>query len=152
MSEKIIYNTEQIKKILPHRHPFLLVENVHELEKSNFILASRNLTLDEQVFQGHFPGNPIYPGVYTIEGMAQCGAILMYLTFYSNEEKPPLGYFSSIENVRFKKSATVGDKIYYDVKLVKHKSSFYWFEGNVFKGEKELIASAEFSLAVVSKK
>lgn len=151
----MIYDSEQIKGIIPHRDPILLVDAVHRLEREKSIIASRKLTADQLVFNGHFPGNPIYPGVYMIEGMAQTAAILLFDSFYSDVpiEERPTGFFSSVEDVRFKKMVTIGDELRYEVSLTKHKSAFYWFEGKTVNcSSEDVVASGNFSVAIVPKK
>ena len=76
----------EIQKILPHRYPFLLIDRVSKLEPSKFIKGYKNITIAEQVFQGHFPGHPIYPGVMIIEGMAQAGGILAFKSMGEAEQ------------------------------------------------------------------
>ena len=108
-------DVNQIMKILPHRPPFLLVDNIIEMSK-NHIIAQKNVTMNEDYFKGHFPGKPIMPGVLQIEAMAQTGGIFSL----SKVEDPHLytTYFMKIDNVKFKRKLTPGDTVVFELKLL----------------------------------
>lgn len=116
---------EEIKEIIPHRYPFLLVDRVLEMEPGERCVGIKNVTVNEPFFQGHFPNKPLMPGVLIVEAMAQVGAIaLMSL----EENKDKLAVFAGIDKVRFKKQVTPGDTLKIEVSLGK-------FRRNIGKGE-----------------
>ncbi len=109
MTEKKQLFIKDIMKILPHRYPFLLIDRVIDLdlEKGN-ILAQKNLTINEEFFQGHFPGAPIMPGVLILEALAQAGAVLVYL----NGQSDQIAVLMSVKNAKFRAPAKPGDILY----------------------------------------
>lgn len=130
-----------IEKCIPHRYPFLLVDRVNEYKKGEFISASKNITGGEPILQGHFPGNPIVPGVIMIEGMAQASAILGKLTKESDTDTCLL---MEINETRFRRKVVPGDVLTYEVKVVKRRKDFFWFEGVARVGD-EIASTAKFS-------
>lgn len=110
-----LYNINDIEKMLPHRYPFLLVDKVMEITDEG-IVGVKNITMNEPQFTGHFPGNPVFPGVYQIEAMAQVGGIFAL----SKVEDPHLysTYFMKIDNVKFKQKVIPGDTVVFDLKLL----------------------------------
>jgi len=102
-----------IQEILPHRYPFLLVDRIIELEPRVRIVGIKQVSVNEQFFQGHFPGAPVMPGVLQIEALAQCGAILALREFEDRESKIP--FFSGIENCRFRRPVVPGDTLRLEV-------------------------------------
>lgn len=116
--EKLSFDIMQIMQMLPHRYPFLLVDRITECVPGKYSKGYKNLTMNEEFFQGHFPENPIMPGVLQLEAMAQCAApILMTLEAF----KGKLCLFASMENVRFKTIVRPGDKFEMDIQLTKVK-------------------------------
>jgi 3-hydroxyacyl-[acyl-carrier-protein] dehydratase len=111
-----VLNTTQILKVLQHRYPFLLVDRILELEPGKRALGIKNVTINEAFFQGHFPGNPIMPGVLILEAMAQVGGILL-LTTSGNEGK--LALFAGIDRARFRKPVSPGDQLVTEVEILK---------------------------------
>ena len=108
----------QIQAVLPHRYPFLLVDRVLELEPGKRAVGIKNVTINEAFFSGHFPGNPIMPGVLIVEAIAQVGGILLLATT-GNEGK--LAFFAGIDKMRFRKPVVPGDQLVTDVTLLKQK-------------------------------
>lgn len=146
--ETIVMDIEKIKTIIPHRDPFLLIDTVHELVLHEKIVTSKTLSQNEPIFQGHFPGNPIYPGVYYIESIAQSGAVLL---FTSNLETiGSLGLLSGIEEARFRKPCKPGDKIKFEVTLEKKRGWFFWLKGKAFIGD-DIAAETKISVALIPK-
>ncbi|KNF09694.1 3-hydroxyacyl-[acyl-carrier-protein] dehydratase FabZ [Gottschalkia purinilytica] len=108
----------QIQNLIPHRYPFLLVDKVVEIEEGKRAVGIKNVAANEPFFQGHFPGNPIMPGVLIVEAMAQVGAVTL-MTIEENREK--LAVFTGIDGVRIKKQVRPGDTLRMEVELVKFK-------------------------------
>ena len=121
MSESISLGIKEILSILPHRYPFLLVDRVDELVPGDHIRAYKNLTFNEPFFQGHFPGNPVMPGVLICEALAQAGAVAI---LGLDENKGKTAYFASMDKVKFKKKVVPGDVLMLEVELVKIKGPF----------------------------
>ncbi len=143
----------EIENILPHRFPFLLVDRVTSFIRGESIEAYKNITINEHIFQGHFPGHPIYPGVMIIEGMAQAGGIL---AFKSMEEIDKVDihtkvvYFTSIDKAKFRTPVKPGDRLIYKMRVIKRRGSMWIFEGKAFVDEK-LASEAELKAMVVDK-
>ena len=109
----VIYDSVAIQEILPHRYPFLLVDKIVELEPKVRIVGIKQVTANEQFFQGHFPGAPVMPGVLQIEALAQVGAILALRELEDRDAKIP--FFSGIESARFRKPVVPGDTLELEV-------------------------------------
>ena len=138
----------QILTILPHRYPFLLIDRILELERKKRIVALKNVTVNEPFFQGHFPGNPIMPGVLTVEAMAQAGAVLLLTEFPDRNEK--LVFFTGIEKARFRKPIIPGDQLRIEVVVLAWRSIAGRMDGKCFVGDK-LVAESIISCAVVDR-
>ena len=110
-----------IESVLPHRYPMLLVDRVLELEPQRRIVAIKNVTVNEGFFQGHFPGQPVMPGVLVVEGMAQAGGILLLHDIAERDTK--LLYFMSIERARFRRPVVPGDQLRYEVEVVRMRAT-----------------------------
>lgn len=142
----------EIQKILPHRFPFLLVDRVTELVKSESLTGYKNVTIGEQIFEGHFPGHPIYPGVMILEGMAQAGGILAFKSMDLSEEEAAnkVVYFMSIDGAKFRNPVRPGDRLEYQMKVVKHKGAIWILEGKAYVDDK-LVSEAELKAMIVDK-
>ena len=116
-----VYTTNEIMEILPHRAPFLLIDTVEELEPGKRVVAKKCVTFNEPFFQGHFPGNPVMPGVLICEALAQAGAVAI---LGLDENKGKTAYFASMDKVKFKKKVLPGDVLMLEVELVKIKGPF----------------------------
>jgi 3-hydroxyacyl-[acyl-carrier-protein] dehydratase len=142
----------EIQEILPHRYPFLLVDRVVSLKIKENIVAFRNVSISEPVFQGHFPGHPIYPGVMILEGMAQAGGLLAFqsMGLTKEEVKEKVVYFMSIDKAKFRKPVRPGDRLEYRVSVIKQKGVIWMLEGKAFVDD-ELVSEAELKAMVVDK-
>lgn len=118
--EKLSFNITEIMKMIPHRYPFLLVDKITECVPGKYSKGYKNLTMNEEFFQGHFPENPIMPGVLQLEAMAQCSAPIL-LTL--DQFKGKLALFGGMDNVRFKNIVRPGDKFEMELELLKLKGS-----------------------------
>lgn len=122
----------KIQELLPHRYPFLLVDKIVEVEEGKSAVGIKNVTINEPFFQGHFPGNPIMPGVLIVEAMAQVGLIALKTM---DEYKDKLGVFTGIEKVRFKKQVKPGDTLRIEVELLKIRRGIGVAEGSAYVGD-----------------
>lgn len=151
MSENInrTYNTKEIMEVLPHRYPILLLDGVTEITDEGG-KGFKNVTAHEPVFQGHFPLKPIYPGVYIVEGLAQCSGFIALkllekmdpVKYDSRKEK--LIYFMMIDNVKFRRMVLPEDKLDYEITIIKLSPRIAKFKG-VAKVGGELAAEAEMT-------
>ncbi len=142
----------QIQEILPHRYPFLLVDKVTDMNEGADIVAYKNISISEPVFQGHFPGHPIYPGVMILEGMAQAGGILAFKSAgYTQEEmKQKVVYFMSIDGAKFRVPVKPGDKLEYRIKVIKQRKTLIVLGGEAYVDD-VLVSEAELKAMIVDK-
>ena len=134
------FNINEIFKILPHRYPFLMVDRIIDIIDDKKIIGIKNVTINEPFFQGHFPGEPIMPGVLIIEAMAQVGGIFAIVTF----NIPPnlITYFVGIDNARFRRPVVPGDVLRFELEFVKQRRGIYFFHGEAYVGD-DLVAEAD---------
>ena len=128
---------EEIKSYIPHREPFLFVDKVVEIEKGSSIVAERTFGPEEEFFKGHFPGNPIVPGVIIVESLAQAGGVLVYYSFTEELESEGLtgAYLAGLEHVRFRHVVKPGDLIKLHVSIQRKRSRIIRFKAEAFVGD-----------------
>ncbi len=149
MGEKNVQkDMKEIFRLLPHRYPFLLVDRILELEPGVKIRCIKNVTVNEPFFQGHFPGEPIMPGVLILEAMAQTGIIFAKLTA-PEELKDRLLVFAGMDGVRFRKPVLPGDQLVLELSLIKRKRTIWKMDGKAYVDGKT-VAEA-ILMAAVSK-
>lgn len=139
-------NIEEIKKVLPHRYPFLLVDRVLEMEDDK-IVAIKNVTANEEFFNGHFPGRPIMPGVLQVEAMAQAGAILLMSKKVEDPENS-LMVFTGIKNAKFRRQVVPGDQLKIEITLGAMRRNFVMMSGKATV-DGEVTCELEASAAIV---
>jgi 3-hydroxyacyl-[acyl-carrier-protein] dehydratase len=132
----------EIRKQLPHRYPFLLVDRVLELEKGKRIKALKNVTINEPFFGGHFPNRPVMPGVLMLEAMAQAAALLAFDTAGVTMDDKTVYYFAGIDGARFKRPVEPGDQLVMDVELDRVRAGIYKFKG-VIRVAGDMVCEAE---------
>lgn len=141
-------NITEIQSIIPHRYPMLLIDRVLEIEPLKRIVAIKNLTVNEQVFDGHFPGAPVFPGVMIIEAMAQAGAVLLFREVPDRDSK--LLYFTGIEEAKFRKPVVPGDQMRLEVSVIRYKMGYAKLKAEAFV-DGQLVAEAVISSALAPK-
>jgi 3-hydroxyacyl-[acyl-carrier-protein] dehydratase len=129
-----------VLKSLPHRYPFLMVDRVIGIQGDDYGVGIKNVTINEPHFQGHFPGNPVFPGVLMIEGMAQTAGVLCIAADFSKQSK--LVYFITIDKAKFRKPVFPGDTIEYHMKKIRRRGNMWWFRGQA-KVDGKTVAEAE---------
>jgi 3-hydroxyacyl-[acyl-carrier-protein] dehydratase len=129
---------DEIRKLLPHRYPFLLVDKIIELELSKRIVGIKNVTINEPFFTGHFPEKPIMPGVLILEAMAQAGGVLAFKSFPGMEGSV---FFTGIDDARFRKPVIPGDQLKLVVEVVRHRREIWVFDGKALVND-DVVAEA----------
>lgn len=142
----------EIQKILPHRYPLLLIDRVTDIVNNEKLLGFKNVSIGEQVFEGHFPGHPIYPGVMILEGMAQAGGILAFKSMDMTEEEAAekVVYFMSIDKAKFRAPVRPGDRLEYEISVIKNKGAIWVLQGKAFV-DGNMVSEAELKAMVVDK-
>ncbi|MEO9653731.1 3-hydroxyacyl-ACP dehydratase FabZ [Marinomonas dokdonensis] len=121
-------DVNEIRRYLPHRYPFLLVDRVVELNLNESIVAYKNVTINEPFFNGHFPDHPVMPGVLIIEAMAQAAGILGFKTMGKTPEDGSIYYFVGSDKLRFKRPVVPGDRVQLEAKIITEKRGIWKFE------------------------
>ncbi len=140
MEDKKILYSEDIKKIIPHRYPFLMIDRIEDIEIGKSCVAYKNVSNNEWFFQGHFPNYPVMPGVLIIEAMAQAAGVLAFSTLIGEDVCKPgsseFVYFTSIENAKFRQPIVPGDVIRMLISIEqRHGNKFWKFNGKAFVGD-----------------
>ncbi|MBP1647358.1 MAG: lpxC [Bacteroidetes bacterium] len=147
--EGVVFDINAIKKILPHRYPFLLIDKIIDFKMDEKIVGVKNVTTNEPFFEGHFPGQPVMPGVLILEAMAQTGGILLLNGIENPEGK--LVFFMSIDKAKFRKPVTPGDQLVFELTLLSRKSRICVMAGKAFV-DGNLVAEAEMMASIVERK
>jgi len=145
-----MFDVMQIQKMLPHRYPFLLVDRVTNIKEGEGIEAYLNISITNQVFQGHFPDHPIYPGVLIIEGLAQAGGILAFQSVPKEEVENKVVYFMSIDKAKFRNPVRPGDKLVYKLNVIKHRGKIWQLDAKAYVDD-NLVAEAELKAMIMDK-
>jgi len=138
---------QDIIKVLPHRYPFLLVDRITEFELGKRIVGIKNVSINEPFFQGHFPGNPIMPGVLIIEAMAQVGGMMARLSMPEVMERGGAIFFISMNKVKFRKPVVPGDQIIFEVTPLRTGSRIWKVAGKA-RVKDDLVAEAEMAATI----
>jgi len=137
---------KRILQMIPHRYPMLMVDKVTEIHLDHSAVGIKNVSVNEPMFQGHFPGHPIFPGVLIIEGMAQtAGAIAIHA---DKNDRRPLVYMVTVDKAKFRNPARPGDVLEYHIKKIKRRRAMGWYEARAMVGD-TLIAEAEVGAMIL---
>ncbi|MDR2526539.1 MAG: 3-hydroxyacyl-ACP dehydratase FabZ [Rickettsiales bacterium] len=145
-----IIDVKEIMSYIPHRYPFLLVDKIIEYKKDESATGVKCVTMNEEFFQGHFPNNPVMPGVLQIEALAQTACVLVIKSMGKKAPKEAGILFTGIEKVRFRKQVVPGDQLYLSVKIIRQKMSIYMIDGNGYVGDQRVV-EAKFSAILYDK-
>lgn len=148
MSENKIYHIEEIMDMLPHRYPFLLVDRLEVEVPGEKGIGLKNVTMNEEFFQGHFPGNPVMPGVLQIEAMAQTAGALVIAADENFGESKKSVLFMSIDGVKFRKPVKPGDQLKMHVEKIRARRNVFVFKGES-KVDGQTVSEAEFTAMIV---
>jgi 3-hydroxyacyl-[acyl-carrier-protein] dehydratase len=146
--ELFMLDIEQIKEIIPHRYPFLLVDRILEVEEGKKAVGLKNVSANEEFFNGHFPDYPVMPGVLIVEALAQVGAVAM---LKKEENQGRLAFFAGIDNCRFKKQVRPGDQLRLEVEIVRARGSIGKGKG-IATVDGELVCETDIMFALGDKK
>jgi len=149
MSELGSADIKQIMDLLPHRYPFLLIDKVVDIDGGTSGTGIKNVTMNEPFFQGHFPGNPVMPGVLIIEAMAQTAGVISMLA-EGAEAKPKLVYFMSIDKAKFRAPVLPGDTLHLHLSLTRKRGPVGKFQAQA-KVDGKLVSEAEITAMIVDK-
>jgi 3-hydroxyacyl-[acyl-carrier-protein] dehydratase len=122
----------EILAMLPHRYPFLLVDRIKDIRGDESCIGIKNVTINEPHFMGHFPNNPVMPGVLVLEGLAQTGGVLAIKSM--NQTKPSLVYFLTIDKAKFRKPVLPGDVLEYHMTRIQRRRNMWWYRGEAKVG------------------
>ena len=140
-------DVNQIMEMIPHRYPFLMIDRVTEIVPQTSAVGIKNVTINEPYFQGHFPSQPIMPGVMIVEAMAQTAGVLVVASFEKKSDGR-LVYFMTIDNARFRKPVVPGDTLHIHVNRIQNRGTVWKFKGEA-KVDGNLVAEATYSAMIV---
>ncbi|MBK7256992.1 MAG: bifunctional UDP-3-O-[3-hydroxymyristoyl] N-acetylglucosamine deacetylase/3-hydroxyacyl-ACP dehydratase [Ignavibacteriae bacterium] len=146
--EGVVFDINAIKKILPHRYPFLLIDKITDFKIDESVVGVKNVTTNEPFFEGHFPGQPVMPGVLIIEAMAQTGGIMLLNGVENPGDK--LVFFMSINNAKFRRPVVPGDQLVFDLKMVNRKSKICTMSGKAYV-DGQLVAEADLMASIIDR-
>jgi 3-hydroxyacyl-[acyl-carrier-protein] dehydratase len=142
-----VIDINEIKKYIPHRYPFLLVDRILELEEGKRVVGLKNVTVNEPFFPGHFPHSPVMPGVLIIEALAQAAAVLAFKTEGTLPDENSMVYFASVDKVRFKRPVVPGDQLILEAEIVRTIRNIWKFKA-IARVDGEVATEAEFMCAI----
>lgn len=137
---------DRVLKLLPHRYPFLMIDRIIKVDSDDSAIGIKNVSFNEPIFQGHFPGNPVFPGVLIIEGMAQTAGAIAIAADQTHGRH--IVYMVTVDKCKFRKPARPGDVIEYHIRKIRRRSAMGWYEARAMVGN-TLIAEAEVGAMVM---
>lgn len=143
-----VMDVREIEKYIPHRYPMLLVDKILELEEGKRVVAIKNVSANEWFFPGHFPGNPVMPGVLLVEAMAQASGVLAVKSM--KKDKKVTTYFMSIDKAKFRKPVFPGDQLRLEVDVTRTRGTVWKFSGKAYVGE-QIVAETNITAMVTEK-
>jgi 3-hydroxyacyl-[acyl-carrier-protein] dehydratase len=138
-----------ILKALPHRYPFLMIDRIIGMRGDQTAIGIKNVTINEWQFLGHFPGDPVFPGVLMIEGMAQTAGVLCVMS-RADQDRPRLVYFLTIDKAKFRKPVVPGDTVEYHMTKIAYRRNMWWFRGEA-KVAGQIVAQAEVGAMIADR-
>ena len=139
----------KVLELLPHRYPFLLVDKIVDIDGDESCVGIKNVTFNEPIFTGHFPGRPVFPGVLLIEGMAQTAGAICCRHIMSETVRTKQVFFTTIDKCKFRKPVVPGDTIRYHMTKVNQRKTMWWFKGEARVGD-TVVAQAEIGAMLVT--
>ena len=137
---------DEIKKLLPHRYPFLLLDRVVEYHPNERIVCIKNVTINEQIFNGHFPANPVFPGVLIVEALAQASGVLAFRSRNRSLSDGYVYYLAGTDKTKFKRSVVPGDQIRLEVNIINLRQHWMKASGTAYVGD-DLVCSSLLTCA-----
>ena len=147
-NQTVTLETSDIIRLLPHRYPFLLVDRILEIDGDRSCIGVKNVTFNESIFMGHFPGAPVFPGVLLIEGMAQTAGAICIASKLSENKPPQKVFFMTIDKAKFRKPVMPGDVVRFHMPKLNNRRNMWWYRGEA-RVDETLVAEAEVSAMMV---